>query len=769
MVRSNANANALLWKEGPVRKVWKLSFCKESELSRDKVARTDIVAAIDEIISDVRSPEAPHRLRLGVLANLLFGIVRIFSKKIEFLLHDFNFNALCRSFQLSQLAEPTVSSGRLTPRILNQVNKDVRVGRLVVGQQNTSKVTKTVHAVRTTEVSSAISSEGHSVRVETEVTLGISVVIKEARVPDGLPTFTRPTRFELDSFDLGIAEDIDDEGDDHHQLAHQDIQLRDERHHAPYFYEPYQTTPCSYAVDSACFMPEYIALPNHILDLTEIENKDADSAWFTPLKDVLSPEMMDMVAEAKNLAKESKTGDNSVREVNTDENNGGSDCTMISIPLQENQELQYSDNALENMACGSRSANYTTEASENDSLLGKLNTATPAAGFPELGNDTGEESLEPLVLRCKTRADNELSPSTPEPVQEGIPEPSSSSRFRVRTPAKTEKSQATRKRRRSLLYKKQDYIQTERESQRRVRRKLTWSLFYDEGTVLSNEMLRGAIENASDLVQQRRKAPHTHLDIWRVAKLGSLPYTFMDPLIPYQTSIPLARGTAPEAPESSCEESVKARRRLSYEQSESIHACKDTGSTERESILDALRKRKLEEPIDSGVPVDCQITWPVQDEVCACNEDTRKEKSAQVRGDEPSSKVPSKDGLHESENQIPLHIEAPNAAVDSIDEDILVDEEHSRDEGLQNSTRTRKIASLLHQLFLNQKIKEGTATLSLSQVLEGTKRKTAASFFFETLVLKNRGLVEVNQEQHYDDIILSATPKLEAEFQHCGN
>jgi len=45
--------------------------------------------------------------------------------------------------------------------------------------------------------------------------------------------------------------------------------------------------------------------------------------------------MMDLVAEAKDLAKESKTGDNSVREVNTDENNGGSDCTVISIPLQE--------------------------------------------------------------------------------------------------------------------------------------------------------------------------------------------------------------------------------------------------------------------------------------------------------------------------------------------------------------------------------------------------------------------------------------------------
>jgi cohesin complex subunit SCC1 len=73
------------------------------------------------------------------------------------------------------------------------------------------------------------------------------------------------------------------------------------------------------------------------------------------------------------------------------------------------------------MACGSRSANCTTEASENDSLLGKLNTAAPAAGFPGLGSDTGEESLEPLVIRCETRADNKLSPSTPEPLQEGIP------------------------------------------------------------------------------------------------------------------------------------------------------------------------------------------------------------------------------------------------------------------------------------------------------------------------------------------------------------
>lgn len=50
-------------------------------------------------------------------------------------------------------------------------------------------------------------------------------------------------------------------------------------------------------------------------------------------------------------------------------------------------------------------------------------------------------------------------------------------------------------------------------------------------------MLREAIDDASDLFQRRRKAPHTHLDIWKVAKVGSLPYTFMDPLIPCRSYI----------------------------------------------------------------------------------------------------------------------------------------------------------------------------------------------------------------------------------------
>ncbi|RCV34253.1 hypothetical protein SETIT_7G146400v2 [Setaria italica] len=765
----------LLSKKGPLGTVWVAAFCGEAALNRDQVARTDIVASVDKILSDV---QGPHGISQRILAQLLFGIVRIYSKKVYYLYLDCE---EIRSLQLRLCVEPSVLTGGSTRGPLKQANKAVRAGRSVAGHQNTSRVKKPVHAVRT-EVSSPVSSEGLSLRVETEVIVRTSVVIREARLPDDLPTFTRPKRFELDSFDLGIAEDTDDEGEDHHQSASQDILLEDERHRVPYFYESYQRASCSYDVDSTCFMPEYIAVPhevmlaiseaNNILDLStkgdkpERENQNADSAWFTPVKDVLPPDMMDMVSEATDPSDKSKTRDNSIRDVNMDETNGGSACSMAPIPPQESQEGQNSEN-IENMTCGSLSENNPSiEASGNNSLLEKSNTIPPpSAEFPE--HDAGEhESPEAPVLSCETGAENELSPSTPEPLPEGVPGPSSSSRFRVRTPAKTEKSQATRKRR--VLYNKEDYIPTEREGRRRVRRRLTWPLC-DEGTVLPNMIMRAAIEDASDLVQQRRKAPHTHLDTWKVAKVGSLPYTFMDPLIPYKTSTPLACVAAPEAPESLWEGSVKARRRLSYEHTESVHSCKDTGSTERESILDASRKRKLDEGTDFEASVGCHTeNGPVQDGVCECNEDTAKEKGPRVEGDEPSSEILPKKGLHESENQISLHNEALNAALDNIDEDIP-NEEPTRDEGLLNSTRTRKIANCLHKLFLDQKSKEGTNTLSLNQVLEGAKRRTAATLFYETLILKSRELVQVNQEQPYADIILSATPQLEAEVQRCGN
>jgi cohesin complex subunit SCC1 len=149
----------------------------------------------EKILSDVLGP---HGISQRILAQLLFGIVRIYSKKVHYLYLDCE---EIRSLQLKLCVEPSVLTGGSTRGPSKQANKAVRAGRSVAGHQNTSRVKKTVHAVRT-EVSSPVSSEGLSIRVETEVIVRTSVVIR-----DDLPTFTRPKRFELDSFDLGISED----------------------------------------------------------------------------------------------------------------------------------------------------------------------------------------------------------------------------------------------------------------------------------------------------------------------------------------------------------------------------------------------------------------------------------------------------------------------------------------------------------------------------------------------------------------------------------
>lgn len=182
-----------------------LSFCRPNYLVQNSPNRfvmlTHFVSLLaDKILSDIQGPQ---RISHRILAQLLFGIVRIYSKKVYYLYRDCE---EVRTLHLKQCTEPSAPTGGLTRGVLKQVNRAVRGERSVVGHQNKSKVKKPVHAVRT-EVSSPISTEGFSVTVETEVIVRTSVVIREAYVTNDLPTFTIPERFELDCFDLGISED----------------------------------------------------------------------------------------------------------------------------------------------------------------------------------------------------------------------------------------------------------------------------------------------------------------------------------------------------------------------------------------------------------------------------------------------------------------------------------------------------------------------------------------------------------------------------------
>lgn len=706
----------------------------------------------DKILSDV---ETPYR----ILGLLLLGVVRIYSKKVEY---------LCRECEQVKLLQASA----LTETTENKVGRRVKKGvsaRLVVdqNQQDIPKVKRPPRSVRTS-------------RAENGVTSQTLVEVREAHdAPVDLAAiFIIPKRFELDSFDLQIAENREDDNDDHHQLPRQDTLMEDEQHRMSYLNESYQRMACSFAdLDSASFMPAHITLgtatisvidevsnllysPNREDEL-ENDNQNAEPACNTPVKDVLPPEVMNMIAEVNNLSEKSKSVKKPTRELNTDENVNS--ASFVSSP--ESQEIQRSANVVENATCPDLDANSPLiEESEHGLLLEKANTTLsveiPCHDFEE------QESLAPPTLRCntRTRSINELSPSTPEPMTEkttGSPE-----KFIVTTPAKNEKRQVTRKRRRGLYKKDNIDTPTNRKHKRQVKKGA--EVLYDEDIVLPNDMMRQAIEDASDLVCKRRKAPHTCLDAWKVGKISSLPDTLMDPLFPCSIGVHFSYSTTAGAPESSCVESVKEKNCLSNEPAESNNSRKDAQNAEKEVVPDEPRNRKLDELNSIKTPVGCYTqSEQIQEDVCKRHDYSANEKSTQVEGDEYSSTGLLEKRLYESNIHSPLFNGPLTADIDYIDEDIPMGEEHTRDEGLLLSTRTRTVARCLHQVFLDKKCQQqGNSPVTLSQALEGRKRKTTARFFYETLNLKSRGLIEVNQDSPYESIVISATPQLELLFQN---
>ncbi|XP_031371624.1 sister chromatid cohesion 1 protein 3 isoform X2 [Punica granatum] len=75
------------------------------------------------------------------------------------------------------------------------------------------------------------------------------------------------------------------------------------------------------------------------------------------------------------------------------------------------------------------------------------------------------------------------------------------------------------------------------------------------------------------------------------------------------------------------------------------------------------------------------------------------------------------------------------------------------------SVRTRAVAQYLKKQSPTASVAEGQSeNLSLNKILEGKKRRLCARMFYETLVLKSYELVDVQQEEPYGDISLKLTP-----------
>ncbi|KAF3501225.1 hypothetical protein F2Q69_00044749 [Brassica cretica] len=105
-----------------------------------------------------------------------------------------------------------------------------------------------------------------------------------------------------------------------------------------------------------------------------------------------------------------------------------------------------------------------------------------------------------------------------------------------------------------------------------------------------------------------------------------------------------------------------------------------------------------------------------------------------------------------------------NVDDDEVDEDHEDDGMEEGDEArlLENSgwsSRTRAVAKYLQTIF-DKEAENGKNVIVADKLLAGKTRKEASRMFFETLVLKTRDYVQVEQAKPYESIIIKPRPKL---------
>lgn len=75
-------SQVILAKKGPLGKIWTAAHWGDKKLARPQIFATDIAETVDSIVH----PAVPLALRVS--GHLLLGVVRIYSRKVKYLMHD---------------------------------------------------------------------------------------------------------------------------------------------------------------------------------------------------------------------------------------------------------------------------------------------------------------------------------------------------------------------------------------------------------------------------------------------------------------------------------------------------------------------------------------------------------------------------------------------------------------------------------------------------------------------------------------------------------
>ncbi|KAL5717676.1 hypothetical protein ACHQM5_010651 [Ranunculus cassubicifolius] len=638
-------SSCIISRTGPLKSIWIAAFC-HNKLKKSQINDTNISSSVDEIIQH----EATVTYR--VLGYLLLGVVRIYSKKVEYLYHDSN---------------------------------------LVLTQMNTW--------------------------------VPLKKPMEDMCAPYSL--ITLPQRFELDTFVLDFPEDDNSV----HVASHQLITLED---------RPEDLGNEHYSLGKYHYY--------HEEELTRFEiSIDA----CTPVRDILSPPAMDKFMDV-DTSHEPTRAEESMEKLQS-----------IRLSGEELLDFNISPGANESM---------DVEFREVDRLPKQIKFLEITPANPgKFGSPT-----EGVAAADATPQET----SVPYGKDSGAPE-----LMVIHTPSKKEPPRFPRKRKH----------------------------LFDDTVVLPNKVMRQSLHDSSDLVAKRTSSPVTSLDIWKAYKLPKLYQDFLEPLIPCapqietlfnkrfmqspQTLTSLTKNRSrtrkrpaaeraqplepPEGASKSGEAGCEPRRELSQERAHSVES-PEKGRRETHREASEERDYCIDTP---GSPSRSKDSRQEKDrELTLETVDTRDPSEGPDRSIEPRYDAQSQERAYTSEGPVDIPIPTtsnvdmsvvPMTSLprkgDDIEMNLLDEDLHHGDVSISSenqngwSARTSTVARFLSKHFLKQKkCNEAAEVLNMNPIMEGKTRKENARIFYEILVLKSGGFVDLKQDEFYGDISLVTTPQLMA-------
>ncbi|XP_047947640.1 sister chromatid cohesion 1 protein 2 isoform X4 [Salvia hispanica] len=304
----------------------------------------------------------------------------------------------------------------------------------------------------------------------------------------------------------------------------------------------------------------------------------------------------------------------------------------------------------------------------------------------------------------------------------------------------------------------------------------------DVATVVPNKVLKRWIqEDPIDLKRGRKNIPHTRSQAWRSHK--SYTHSFLEPSIP-GVSVNLCYNSCYSLETLSVKSSVGqdgleaptthgAQERIPDIRSPITEESPTQTPVVSSSVADLLSGQTavtplvLEKPLEQTPPVRSPVAEDFQDQIPIAP-GTPVAYFNSLRSHEAET-VAADSEILESSSSLES-IEKCTSSSEQLEPDALFQEETSSFKGdsLEKdafSSRTRVIGSYLAKKLLHKRTRKEEEVLSLSRLLAGKTKKESTIMFYEMLVLKTRDCIDVQQESAYHNILVRETPKLRQYFE----